>query len=57
MGGVLCHGTIFSWKHFRGDGEGIFEYSKEARDILRECLFIRVKMESQDTQCGIRITS
>lgn len=28
---------FFAWKRW-GDGEGIFEYSKEARDILRECI-------------------
>ncbi|TYQ18210.1 UNVERIFIED_CONTAM: oligosaccharide reducing-end xylanase [Acetivibrio alkalicellulosi] len=28
---------FFAWKRW-GDGEGIFEYSREARDILRECV-------------------
>lgn len=28
---------FFAWKRW-GDGEGIFEYSKEARDILHECV-------------------
>ena len=45
--------ALFFASHRWGDGEGIFAYGREARDILKACLH-KGKEGERDVLCGIR---